>query len=67
MRGTQRWRTRISATLATPTAAAPAIASPDASPLTNSLASSIRPFASTEKPKSFGNCPTRIVNARPFM
>ena len=67
MRGRQRWRIRISARLATPTAAAAATASPDASPLRNSRASSIRPSASVEKPKSFDSCPTRIVSASPFM
>ena len=50
-----------------PIATAAGTASPAAMPLAKPTASSIRPSASTEKPNSFGSCPTRMVNARPFM
>ena len=53
--------------LTRPTATAAPTISPEETPSTNPRASSIRLSPSTEKPKSLGNWPTRIVSARPFM
>ena len=47
--------------------AAAATASPLARPSTKPMISAIRPSALILNPKSLGNCPTRIVSARPFM
>ena len=52
---------------ATPMASAAVTVSPLATPSMKPTSSAIRPFASTEKPNSFGSCPTTIVRARPFM
>jgi hypothetical protein len=66
-RGSACWKPRIRTRPATPTARDAQIVSPSARPCTNPAASSIRPSASTEKPKSFGSWPTTMVSARPFM
>ncbi len=65
--GIQRCSTRITIKDEAPTASAATTVSPLLTPRTNALASPIKPFASTENPKSLGSCPTRIVSARPFM
>ena len=65
--GSQRPSARIMNRLSTPIATAAPTAFPEVSPSTNARASLISPLASTEKPNSFGSCPTRIVRASPFM
>ena len=65
--GHRRWRTRISARQATPTASAAPTVSPSWTASANATASSIRPSASTENPNSLGSWLTRMVSARPFM
>ena len=65
--GIQRCSTRITINDVAPTASAAMTVSPSITPWTNAFASPIKPFASTENPKSLGSCPTRIVRARPFM
>ena len=65
--GSHRCSTRITTIPAIPTAAAAGTASPFARPLAKPVISPIRPSASTLNPNSFGNCPIRMVSARPFM
>ena len=65
--GSQRWRTRTTATPPRPTAAAAGTTSPSATPRTKPAISANRPSASTPKPSSLGSWPIRMVRASPFM
>ena len=65
--GARSLRTMITARPSTPTASAAPTVSPSRRPSTNAAVSSMRPFASVEKPNSFGSWPTRMVTASPFM
>ena len=67
IRGISRCSRRIPISEPTPSTAAVEFASPSASPERKALASSMRPSASTEKPRSLGSWPTTMVIASPFM
>ena len=65
--GSTRSKTTISTSPSAPIANAAVTVSPLATPRRNPVSSSMNPSASTENPNSFGNWPTRIVTASPFM